>query len=241
MSLAPHPEQARIKDAVRTLYARIATGASSCCEEASAQTLGYAGETLQEFPDDVASASAGCGNPLAHAAPQPGETVLDLGSGAGLDCFLAAAEVGSGGRVIGLDMTDAMLEKAEENRLRLGLQNVAFEKGEMEDMPIPDATVDVVISNCVINLSPNKRAVFEESFRVLRAGGRFVVSDVIRVAGRAEEISMEQWCACTAGAIREEEYLAGLRAAGFANAETLDVRPYLAPVLASATIRARKP
>lgn len=247
-----------IKSAVRELYARVAAGEVSCCGEADAEmpmgmenveSIGYAEDAVGELPQDVLSANAGCGNPIPDAAPQPGEMVLDLGSGAGLDCFLAAKEVGPEGSVIGLDMTDAMLEKAERNRRSMDAANVSFRKGEMENMPVEDESVDVVISNCVINLSPDKTAVFRESFRVLRPGGRFVVSDVIRAGEQAgdgttdppAEASIEDWCACIAGAIGEEAYMAGLREAGFIDVEIINRKPYVAPQLASATIRALKP
>ena len=248
----------RIKSAVRELYARVAAGEVSCCGDSSAEmpmgienaeSIGYAKEAVEELPPDVLSANAGCGTPILDAAPKPGETVLDLGSGAGLDCFIAAKEVGPRGSVIGLDMTDAMLEKAERNRRRMGAANVSFRKGEMENMPVEEGSVDVVISNCVINLSPDKPAVFRESFRVLRPGGRFVVSDVIRAARTAEEETIEpvaeasiaDWCACIAGAIGEDAYVAGLREAGFVDVEIVGRKPYVTPELASATIRAVKP
>ena len=247
-----------IKSAVRELYAKVAAGEVSCCGETDAEMpmgmenvecIGYAKDTVGELPGDVLSANAGCGNPILDAAPKPGETLLDLGSGAGLDCFLAAKEVGPAGSVIGLDMTDEMLEKAERNRRNMGLQNVSFRKGEMENMPIEEGSVDVVISNCVINLSPDKPAVFRESFRVLRPGGRFVVSDVIRAARTAGEepieppadASIADWCACIAGAIGEDAYVAGLREAGFVDVEIIGRKPYVTPELASATIRAVKP
>ncbi len=258
MSAGCCDDSGEIKSAVRELYAKVAAGEVSCCGDSDAempmgadnvQSIGYAKEDVGELPRDVLSANAGCGNPIADAHPKPGETVLDLGSGAGLDCFLAAKEVGPRGSVVGLDMTDAMLEKAEKNRQRLGAQNVSFRKGEMEDMPIEDASVDIVISNCVINLSPDKAAVYRESFRVLRPGGRFVVSDVIRASEAAggettespAEASIEDWCACIAGAISEDAYTAGLREAGFANVEIINRKPYVTPELASATIRAVKP
>ena len=247
-----------IKSAVRELYARVAAGEVTCCGEADAEmpagaenveSIGYTKEAVEELPPDVLTSNAGCGTPLLDAAPKPGETVLDLGSGAGLDCFLAAKEVGPRGSVIGLDMTDAMLEKAERNRRRMGAANVSFRKGEMENMPVEDASVDVVISNCVINLSPDKPAVFRESFRVLRPGGRFVVSDVIRTDGPTgddtteppAEASIADWCACIAGAIGEDAYVAGLREAGFIDVEIINRKPYVTPELASATIRAVKP
>ena len=250
--------EGQIKSAVRDLYAKVATGEVSCCGDvkpempmgaANVETIGYAKEAVEQLPGDVLSANAGCGNPIADAHPKPGETVLDLGSGAGLDCFLAAKEVGPHGSVIGLDMTDAMLEKAEKNRQSLGVHNVSFRKGEMEDMPLEDGAVDIIISNCVINLSPDKAAVFRESFRVLRPGGRFVVSDVIQVAEPAGdepteppgEASIADWCACIAGAIRDDAYIAALREAGFVDVEIINRKPYVAPELASATIRAVKP
>lgn len=251
-------DESQIKSAVRELYAKVATGEVSCCGDSSAEvpagaenveSIGYAKEAVEELPGDVLSSNAGCGTPILDAAPRPGEAVLDLGSGAGLDCFLAAKEVGPHGSVIGLDMTDAMLEKAERNRRSMGAQNVSFRKGEMENMPLEEASVDVVISNCVINLSPDKPAVFRESFRVLRPGGRFVVSDVIRASDTAGEETIEppgeasiaDWCACIAGAISEDAYLAGLREAGFVEVEIIGRKPYVTPELASATIRAVKP
>lgn len=251
-------DESQIKSAVRELYARVAAGEVSCCGEAGTEmpmgaenirSIGYAKEAVEELPPDVLSANAGCGTPILDAHPKPGETVLDLGSGAGLDCFLAAKEVGPEGSVIGLDMTDAMLEKAERNRRRMGAQNVSFRKGEMENMPVEEGSVDVVISNCVINLSPDKAAVFRESFRVLRPGGRFVVSDVIRADSSTgddateppAEASIADWCACIAGAISEDAYVAGLREAGFVDVEIIGRKPYVTPELASATIRAVKP
>ncbi len=243
--------EGEIKSAVRDLYAKVATGEVSCCGDAisemptgaaNVETIGYAKEAVEQLPGDVLSANAGCGNPIADAHPKPGETVLDLGSGAGLDCFLAAKEVGPRGSVIGLDMTDAMLEKAEKNRRSLGVHNVSFRKGEMENMPLQDGAVDIIISNCVINLSPDKASVFRESFRVLRPGGRFVVSDVIQVAEPSGDASsIEDWCACIAGAIRDDEYVTQLREAGFVDVEIIGRKPYVSPELVSATIRAVKP
>ena len=165
-------------------------------------------------------ASFGCGNPTAIAGLKSGETVLDLGSGPGLDCFLSAKAVGPTGRVIGLDMTDEMLALANKNRDELGATNVEFRKGEMEQMPIDDATVNVIISNCVINLSPDKDAVFRESFRVLTAGGRFHVSDVVlsHELTEIETDDLASWAGCASGALVEADYLVRLKAAGFEEA-----------------------
>jgi ubiquinone/menaquinone biosynthesis C-methylase UbiE len=171
----------------------------------------------------VTNASLGCGNPLAIAELQPGEVVLDLGSGGGIDCFLAARKVGTEGRVIGLDMTPDMIKLARRNAKKLDAQNVDFRYGEMEDMPLPSESVDVVISNCVINLSPDKDAVFGEAFRVLRPGGRLSVSDMV-VDGELPEAlrqNLNAWAGCIAGALDELDYLDKIRAAGFTRVEVL--------------------
>jgi len=206
-----------IKQAVREHYGERAREASSCCGPSHREQL-YVVDEVAGLPDSVAS--YGCGNPTAIAGLRAGETVLDLGSGPGLDCFLAAKQVGDTGRVIGLDMTDDMLDLANANRDKLGATNVEFRKGEMEAMPIGDSSVDVIISNCVINLSPDKDAVFRESFRVLKPGGRFHVSDVLlqRELSQAEKDDLVLWAGCASGALLEADYLARLRAAGFAEA-----------------------
>jgi SAM-dependent methyltransferase len=177
----------------------------------------YTPDEIRELPAEVTQATLGCGNPMAIASLQPGETVLDLGSGAGLDCFLAARQVGPTGHVIGLDMTDAMLELARRNQVKVGVTNVEFRKGEIEAMPLPDASRDVIISNCVINLSPDKDAVFREAFRVLKPGGRFAVSDVVTRGEIPEQFrqSLELWTGCLSGALDEQDYLQRLRNAGF--------------------------
>ena len=170
-----------------------------------------------EVPDTALAASLGCGNPTALAELRAGETVLDLGSGGGIDVLLSARRVGPGGKAYGLDMTDEMLALAEENKAKSGLANVEFLKGEIENIPLPDASVDVIISNCVINLSGDKDRVLREAFRVLRSGGRFAVSDVV-VRGEvppAIRRSMELWAGCIAGALSEHDYRAKLAAAGF--------------------------
>jgi SAM-dependent methyltransferase len=211
-----------IKTAVKEFYGERAVKASSCCGPAEAapdyKRKLYSAEDITDLPESVAS--YGCGNPTAIAGLREGETVLDLGSGPGLDCFLSAKQVGEKGHVIGLDMTDEMLALANQNREKLGVTNVEFRKGEMEQMPIDDATVDVIISNCVINLSPDKDAVFRESARVLRPTGRFHVSDVVlsRELTQAEKDDLSLWAGCASGALLESDYVARLHAAGFAEA-----------------------
>jgi SAM-dependent methyltransferase len=232
-----------IKDAVKEHYGeRARTVAASCCDDGkSGRDVLYLADDVADLPETVTS--YGCGNPTAIASLRDGETVLDLGSGAGLDCFISAKAVGAGGRVIGLDMTDDMLALANANRDKLGLQNVEFRKGEMEAMPIDDATVNVIISNCVINLSPDKDAVFRESFRVLAPGGRFHVSDVVlsRELSGGERDDLALWAGCASGALIESDYLGRLVQAGFTDI-TVDSRsPIGEKPWYSATISAHKP
>jgi len=189
--------------------------ASACCDPITSNL--YGADQQGDVPAAALEASLGCGNPTALAELAPGETVLDLGSGGGIDVLLSARRVGPAGRAYGLDMTDEMLALAEENKRRSGLANVEFLKGEIEHIPLPDASVDVVISNCVINLSGDKDRVLREAFRVLKPGGRFAVSDVV-VRGQvpaAIRRSMELWAGCIAGALSDDEYAAKLAAAGF--------------------------
>ncbi|HLZ70036.1 MAG TPA: arsenite methyltransferase [Dehalococcoidia bacterium] len=189
-----------------------------CCGEARAGGVKaqYYSETQTDGLPETA-VSYGCGNPVAIGSLQAGETVLDLGSGAGLDCFLAARQVGPAGRVIGLDMTDEMLALAAQNQAKIAAENVEFRKGVMEAMPVESASVDVIISNCVINLSPDKDAVFREAFRVLRPGGRLHVSDVVLLhpLSAAEQEDMSLWAGCIAGALERTDYAVRLHAAGF--------------------------
>ncbi len=200
---------------------------TSCCEadeagEGSSAALRlYSPEELAGLPESVTGAVAGCGNPTAIAALQPGEVVLDLGSGGGIDCFLAAKKVGSEGRVIGLDMTPEMIKLARRNAKKMGVTNVEFRYGEMEEIPLPDASVDVIVSNCVINLSPDKDAVFGEAYRVLRPGGRMSVSDIVVDGDLPAEIRsrLDAWAGCIAGALEESVYLDKIRAAGFEDVE----------------------
>ena len=223
-------------------------GDASCCgpsEAPAEETSGwaeklYSAQELGALPQEVTELSLGCGNPTAIAELRPGEAVLDLGSGSGLDCFLAAQQVGPQGRAVGLDMTDDMLALARRNLAKVGAKSVEFHKGEMESMPLPSETFDVIISNCVINLSPDKDAVFREAHRVLKPGGRLRVSDIVwtREPTAQERESLESWAGCIAGALQIEEYTQKLCAAGFAD---IDVQLAGEPVnAASANITARK-
>lgn len=221
-----------IRSAVRDRYGQIAeTGkaaeASGCCGEVSCcggdvaqlapvQML-YDDPGVADLPEEVTGLSLGCGDPVTLAALAPGETVLDLGAGGGIDCFLAARKVGPAGQVIGVDMTPAMLERARANQAQLGLENVSFRLGEIEHLPVADASVDVILSNCVVNLSPDKPQVFREAFRVLRPGGRLAVSDIVTdgpLPGAVKN-SLSAWAGCVAGALDVAEYVAAIEAAGF--------------------------
>jgi len=197
-----------------------ATGEGASCCSPSAQL--YAPEFLRELPEEAVLASLGCGNPLLLADLKPGEVVLDLGSGGGIDVLLSARRVGPTGKAYGLDMTDEMLELARENARRAGATNVEFLKGHIEQIPLPDESVDVIISNCVINLSPDKDAVLAEAYRVLRPGGRLAVADVV-VQGKPFSDEMRRllslWAGCISGAITDEEYRAKLATAGFGDIE----------------------
>ena len=192
-------------------------------------SVGYGAGDVATLPDGAVSASLGCGNPTALIDLHPGQTVLDLGSGGGIDVLLSARRVSPGGKAIGLDMTDEMLALARENAAAAGVENVEFVKGEMEEMPLPPSSVDVVISNCVVNLSPDNDAVLRESFRVLAPGGRFAISDVVAqgTAIRPEmQEDMASWTGCIAGALEENEYRAKLAAAGFTEIEFVVTNVY---------------
>jgi arsenite methyltransferase len=193
----------------------------------------YEADEVGGLPAEAVTASLGCGNPTALAGLAPGETVLDLGSGGGIDVLLSARRVGPAGKAYGLDMTDEMLALARENQRKAGVTNVEFLKGEIEDIPLPDASVDVIVSNCVINLSPDKDRVLAEAFRVLRPGGRLAVSDVVfqgdlGLVPESLKADMEAWSGCIAGALEEQDYLKRLRAAGFADA-AVEVTQVCAP------------
>ena len=260
-----------VKEMVRARYGGIAAGtlsdccapaaSSSCCgtpaertAEGKAQEMGYSADELAAVPEG-ANLGLGCGNPQAIAAMKPGEVVVDLGSGAGFDCLLAARRVGDSGRVIGVDMTHEMLSKARDNAAKLGAKNVEFRLGEIEHLPIADNTADVILSNCVINLAPDKAQVFCEAFRVLKPGGRLAISDVVNVKPLTPELAADRalLCGCVAGAASVRNVEAWLKAAGFGDvritvkAESRDLIASWAPgrriedYVASAIIEARKP
>src|SRR6516165_6023927 len=262
-------DDAAIKEMVRARYGGIAAeasetsccapAASSCCgpETAShdkARRMGYSEAELAAVPEG-ANLGLGCGNPQAIAAMQPGEVVVDVGSGAGFDCFLAARQVGDGGRVIGVDMTHEMLKKARDNAAGIGARNVEFRLGELEHLPVADNTADVILSNCVINLVPDKEQVFREAFRVLKAGGRLAVSDVINIAPLPPELQADPalLCGCVAGAAPAERIQTWLREAGFVDVRVTpksESRELVATwasgrgvenYIASAMVEARKP
>ena len=203
----------------------------------------YRNADISDLPATVTDVAFGCGNPTAIAALEPGQVVLDLGSGGGIDCFLAAKMVGPTGRVIGVDMTPEMIRLARKNAEKVGASNVEFRLGEIENLPVADESVDVIISNCVINLSPDKPRVFREAFRVLKPGGRLQVSDIVWTRPVPEEIrsDMEKWAGCIAGALLESEYLDHIRAAGFVDVASVATEYPGGKGIASAAVTARKP
>jgi len=223
-----------IKRVVRKGYAKIAKQECSCCgpvstcrsadlQETISKKIGYTDEELKAVPEG-ANLGLGCGNPVALASLREGETVLDLGSGAGFDCFLAANKVGRNGRVIGVDMTPEMIEKARENAEKCNYGNVEFRLGEIENLPVADNSVDVIISNCVINLVPDKRRVFTEAFRVLKPGGRLMISDMVLLKELPDFIkkSIEAYIGCLSGAIMRDKYIKTIKAAGFRGVSIID-------------------
>ncbi|WP_447980510.1 arsenite methyltransferase [Candidatus Nitrospira bockiana] len=227
-----------LKDLIRNEYRQAALqakrGGSSCCSSISGVNVDpitsglYRDDQRMTLPDTALAASLGCGNPTALAELHPGEVVLDLGSGGGIDVLLSAKRVGPTGRAYGLDMTDEMLALARENQHKAGIENAEFLKGDIESIPLPDDSVDVIISNCVINLSPDKDRVFREAFRVLKPGGRLAVSDIVVRGPISSEIrpSIELWVGCVAGALDEQDYRARLTAAGFEGIEIQPTRIY---------------
>lgn len=226
----------QIHEEVKARYGRLAedfkvplaaSQPASCCD--TPVSSGYCGTEfydidVSELPADVTGMSLGCGDPIAIAELEPGQTVLDLGSGGGIDCFLAAQRVGEDGHVIGVDMTDAMLEKANRNKEKMGVTNVEFRKGQIEELPVDSETVDVIISNCVINLSPDKKAVFQEAYRVLRSGGKIAVSDMVTQGqfSPEERADVSKWAGCITGAEDAADYVRWLKAVGFSDISIRD-------------------
>jgi len=236
------PEE--IKGAVKRAYGRVAACSESCCPSSVdsgtilAKMLGY---DVENLPKSVTESFAGCGDPVAISDIKEGETVLDLGSGAGLDVFMATKRVGDKGKVIGVDMTPEMVKKAQMNAHKLGIINAEFRLGDIEHLPIEDETIDVVISNCVINLTPDKQKAFKEVYRVLKPGGRMYISDIViegRLPGKLLD-SIQAYTACISGALEEQKYLRIIKDVGFADVRIIG-KSKLGPI-ASAKIRAYKP
>ncbi|MBI5709522.1 MAG: arsenite methyltransferase [Candidatus Eisenbacteria bacterium] len=228
-------ETTDIRTTVREKYGAVAEGKSGvagcCCGPGECgdvlHEIGYTDEQAAAIPEG-ANLGLGCGNPLAHAAVRKGETILDLGSGAGIDCFLAARETGPAGHVIGVDMTPAMVEKARANAARGGTANIEFRLGEIEHLPVADASVDLIISNCVVNLSPDKPQVFREAMRVLKPGGRMLISDLVLLRPLDPDLqkNVDLYVGCVAGASLKQDYLRMMREAGFSAVEVVDERAY---------------
>ena len=228
-------KEEKIKKIVRESYAKVARGNSCCCgpatdccgqvatEKEISANIGYSQEDLDKVPEG-SNLGLGCGNPIALASLKKGEVVLDLGSGAGFDCFLAAEKVGVEGKVIGVDMTPEMIEKARENAKKGNYKNVQFRLGEIENLPVADGAIDIIISNCVINLSPEKSRVFTEAFRVLKPGGRLMVSDIVLTKGLPDFIKndMSAYTSCISGAIIKDDYLNLIKKAGFTSVKIID-------------------
>ena len=227
-----------LKQTVRDQYGKIAASGGSCCgpncgcgaPESELLTITMNDEYISPNKQIVEAADLGlgCGTPTAFSDLQPGMTVLDLGSGAGIDVFLAAQEVGPSGKVIGLDMTDEMIARANDNRQKLGLLNTEFRRGEIENMPIEPDSIDRILSNCVINLVPEKRRAFSEMYRVLRKGGKFTISDVVSIGEIPEAVrsDMQLWAGCVSGAVEKELYLQIIRDAGFREVTIASEKPY---------------
>jgi 2-polyprenyl-3-methyl-5-hydroxy-6-metoxy-1,4-benzoquinol methylase len=247
-----------IHESVRERYAKIARSvpestATCCGSEASCgcQSNLYDDVLLEGLHQDIVNLSLGCGDPVTIASLKNGETVLDLGSGGGIDCFMAASQVGMAGSVIGVDMTSEMIEKANKNKTKMGIENVEFRQGQIEDLPVKDNSVDVIMSNCVINLSPQKSLVFAEALRVLKPNGRISISDIVTDGEFSESMrsDMNKWAECVTGAIDVSAYTSIMREAGFVDIEVLDkanaddiiVHQAGMPRVYSARITARKP
>ena len=250
-------DKKKTKEIVKKRYSEIAKTRGSCCSPSCGcsvdpseigKKIGYTEEELRNVPE-TANMGLGCGNPTALASLKVGETVLDLGSGGGIDVFLAAKKVGPKGKVIGVDMSEAMLERAASNAAKNGYKNVEFRLGEIEKLPVSDGAVDVIISNCVINLSTDKNQVFREAYRVLRPGGRLMVSDLVTEGEIPEKVrrSFDAWAACIGGALEKQEYLQTIKNAGFEEARIvseasydIDVSSDLKGKITSVHVEARK-
>jgi arsenite methyltransferase len=235
-----------MKKLVREGYAKVARSEKSCCGQESSccrtrdaaqdigRAIGYSEEELETVPEG-SNLGLGCGNPLALASLKEGDVVLDLGSGAGFDCFLAAKKVGKGGKVIGVDMTPEMIDKARQNAKKSHVENVEFRLGEIENIPVADGSVDVVISNCVINLSPKKGTVFKEALRVLKPGGRLILSDIVLTRELPDFIrnSVAAYVGCISGAVMKGEYVDAVRRAGFQEVRVVEERSFPIEYLAN--------
>ncbi len=251
-------EEKKVKEYVKKRYGEIAKTGGSCgsscgcdCRPSStdvALQIGYSREDLGNVPE-TSNMGLGCGNPVALASLKEGDIVLDLGSGGGVDAFLAAKKVGKKGKVIGVDMTEEMIQKARATALKYCYENVEFQLGEIENLPIEDRSVDVVISNCVINLSPDKKKVFRETYRVLKPNGRIMISDIVTEGELPEEVkkSLKAWAGCVAGALERDQYLDTIKRAGFENVKivsestfTVDVTPELKGKITSIQVEALK-
>jgi SAM-dependent methyltransferase len=224
----------KIKKFVKKRYGKIAENGKSCCPSCDsssiieqAKLIGYSEEDIRSVPE-VSNMGLGCGNPVALASLKEGETVLDLGSGGGIDVFFASKKVGPKGKVIGIDMTEKMIKKSRETAKKYGYKNVDFRLGEIENLPIEDNSIDTIISNCVINLSPDKEKVFKEAYRVLKHGGRIMISDLVTEGELPDEIkkSFDAWAGCVAGALEKNDYLNKIRKAGFKNVKIVSESSY---------------
>lgn len=221
-------KEQKVKEFVKNWYSQVAKGELCCqtAETASLEKIGYSEEELKNLPNTVVGASCGCGNPIGLAEFKLGETVLDVGSGAGIDCFLAAKRVGQKGKVIGIDLSKEMLRLAKKNAARINVKNVEFRLGDMENLPIENESIDAIVSNCVFNLAPNKQKAFNEAYRVLKPGGRMVISDIVTEKKLLKHLqkSLEAHAACIGGALTEQEYIRKIENAGFADIEVISKR-----------------
>ncbi len=238
-------EKQEVRKIVREGYAKVAKGQSRCCDSSCCPpgaersggislAIGYTDEELKQVPEG-ANLGLGCGNPIALASLKKGDVVLDLGSGAGIDCFLAAGKVGEEGRVIGVDMTPEMIDRARANARRTNVKNVEFRLGEIENLPVADRSVDLIISNCVINLSPDKPRVFQEAFRVLKSGGRLSVSDIVLLNELPDWVrnSVAAYVGCISGALLKADYLAAVKEAGFQDVRVVEETHFPVDLMAS--------